>query len=132
VIGGFVMYNQTTDPTAKRGDTELTPKPDGTLFFVGLGAFANYYFDPTQGFHLQALLGFAGIDFVTAKGQSGGNDPFGFMLGLGAGYDFFFANEWSVGPFARVIYAPLSAEDSGVKHKASYLYPSIGVALTLH
>jgi outer membrane autotransporter protein len=130
VIGGFAMYNQTSDPTVKQGSAELNA--DGTLFFLGLGAFANYYLDPKSGLHFQALFGFSGIDFVSASGSSGGNDPVGFMLGVGAGYDFFFANEWSVGPFARLIYSSMSADAGAGSLKASYLYPSLGVAITLH
>jgi hypothetical protein len=102
------------------------------MLFAGVAFFANYYFDPTQGFHAQALLGYAAVDFVTAGGQSGGNDPAGPMFGIGAGYDFFFASQWSVGPFARLIYASTSASEDPLEHTFTYIYPSIGATITLH
>src|SRR5687768_5211487 len=113
VIGGYLMGNRTTDPKAKSDPGGAEATLDGNAIFAGIGVFGNYYFDPKAGLHLQALLGFAALDFVSASGSSGGNDPSGAMLGLGVGYDFFFADEWSIGPFGRFIYAPLSAD--GVK-----------------
>lgn len=130
VIGGFLTASQTSDPSVETdaGEGEL----DGTMIFAAIGVFANYYFDPTQGLHLQGLLGFAALDFVTDEGTSGGNDPTGFMFGLGVGYDFWIGGEWSIGPFGRIVYAPLSAESNNVSVDYTYLNPSIGVAFTYH
>lgn len=129
-IGGALIGASTRDPTVKQGDFEA--EADGTLLVLGVGAFADYYFDPHSGGHVQLLLGFAAADFVRASGSSGGSDPTGLMVGLGGGYDFWIGDEWSIGPFARILYSPLSAEENGAKDKVSYLYPSIGVAFTLH
>ena len=126
VLGGALITGSTSDPTIKVGDLE--GEGDGNLILAGLGVFANYYFDPTQGGHLQAILGFAAVDFVSSSGTSGGNDPTGVMLGFGGGYDFWIGGEWSIGPFARVLYAPTSADG----YKFTYLYPSIGVVFTYH
>lgn len=130
VIGGFLTAARTSDPTVKAGGGEATL--DGTLIFAGIGAFVSYYLDPQQGFHLQGRFGFAALDFITDDGRSGGNDPTGIMLGLGAGYDFWIGSEWSVGPFARVLYAPLSSESGGVTVDYTYIFPSIGAAFTYH
>lgn len=129
-IGGALISGFTTDPTLKQGDLER--KGDGTLIFSGIAAFADYYFDPHGGGHAMLLLGFAAADSVSSEGSSGGNDPTGPMVGIGGGYDFWIGDEWSVGPVARVLYASLSAEEGPAKVKYSYLYPSIGVAFTLH
>ncbi|HMR10312.1 MAG TPA: autotransporter domain-containing protein [Polyangiaceae bacterium] len=130
VIGGTLLWGSTKDPTVKAGSTEGTA--DGTLIMAATALFANYYLDPTEGLFFQGLLGFAVVDFVTAGGQSGSNDPTGFLLGAGAGYDFWIGDEWSVGPLARVIYAPTSSESGGATFKFNYLFPSIGVGFTLH
>jgi outer membrane autotransporter protein len=130
VIGGALILTSTSDPSVEVGGREGTA--DGTMLLAGIAAFANYYIDPKAGLHIQALLGFAAVDFVAPSGASGGKDPSGVMLGLGVGYDFFFADEWSVGPFARLLYAPTSVEEGGVSHDATYIYPSIGAAITLH
>jgi hypothetical protein len=129
-IGGALLVAQTKDPTVKTDAGE--GEADGTMLFAGIAAFGNYYFDPSSGGHLQLMLGFAAADFVSDSGNSGGNDPSGVMVGLGGGYDFWIGDEWSVGPFARVVYSPMSVEDAGVKYKYSYLNPSIGVTFTYH
>jgi hypothetical protein len=130
VIGGALISAATQNPTIEIGDSST--EGDGTLIFAGIGVFANYYFDPQAGFHLQALLGFAAIDAVNSEGQSSSNDPSGFMFGFGAGYDFWIGDEWSVGPFARIIYSPQSVEEGGVTADYTYIYPSIGAAFTFH
>jgi hypothetical protein len=129
-IGGALVTNFTSDPTVKAGSVE--GKADGTMIFSGIAAFGDYYFDPHGGGHVMLMLGFAAADFVSSSGSSGGNDPTGPMVAIGGGYDFWIGNEWSVGPVARILYAPLSAEEEPLKVKYSYLYPSIGVAFTLH
>jgi opacity protein-like surface antigen len=130
VIGGTILWASTKDPTVKAGGAEGTA--DGTLIMAATALFANYYLDPTQGLFFQGLAGFAVVDFVTAGGQSSGDDPTGFVFGAGAGYDFWIGDEWSVGPLARVVYAPTSSESGGVTSKFNYLFPSIGVGFTLH
>ncbi|MCC6900620.1 MAG: autotransporter domain-containing protein [Polyangiaceae bacterium] len=129
-IGGALIANRTTDPTYEVGGAESTWK--GSMLFAGLALFADWYLNPHEGLHFQGLVGFAAVDFVSDSGQSGGNDPTGTMFGLGAGYDFWISNQWSIGPFGRVIYSSVSAEAGGATAKYSYLYPSIGVAFTLH
>ena len=125
-IGGALISGQTSNPTAEAGGQER--ELDGTMLLAGIAFFADYYFDPSEGLHAQALLGFAAVDFVDSQGGSGGNDPTGAMLGLGVGYDFWIGEEWSVGPLARVVYAPTSADG----YKAPYLWPTLGVGITLH
>jgi len=130
VIGGALVAAGTSDPTVKQGGAERTAK--GTTIFGGIGVFGQYYFDPNAGGHVQLLLGYGFVDFVDEDGASGGNDPAGPMLGIGGGYDFWIGSEWSIGPFARVLYASTSVEKGNQKVTANYLLPSIGVAFTLH
>ena len=130
VLGGFLTVARTTDPKAETAAGEGTL--DGTLFFAGIGVFANYYFDPREGFHIQGLIGVSAVDFVTDDGRSGSNDPTGTMFGIGAGYDVWIGSEWSIGPFGRFVYAPMSAEAGPVTVDYKYMYPSIGVAFTYH
>jgi hypothetical protein len=126
VLGGALIATWSSNPSVETptGDVDL----DGTLIFAGTALFANYYIDPGEGLHFQGLLGFGALDFVTDEGQSGGNDPTGVFFGGGVGYEFWVADEWSIGPFGRVIYGSLSTDATDV----SYLYPSIGVGFTLH
>ncbi len=129
-LGGALVGTTSSDPTVKQGNLEATA--DGSMLFAGAAVFGNYYLDPTKGLHFQGLLGFGALDFVSESGASGGNDPTGPFFGAGVGYDFWIGDEWSIGPFGRVIYGSLSAESGGATLSASYLYPSIGAAFTLH
>ena len=103
------------------------------MLFLAAAAFVNYYvIDPTDGLNLQALIGYGAVDFVSEEGTSGGNDPTGPVLGFGVGYDFWVASEFSIGPFARLIWAPMSADAGGVSSSVTYLAPTIGAAFTYH
>ena len=131
VIGGALLTTTTSDPSFEQGSVKGTA--DGTLLMAGVAAFANYYFDPTQGLHGQLILGYGAVDFVRPNGASGGgNDPTGLLAGLGVGYDFWLGGEWSVGPFARVLYGSMGASAGSASSSVTYLYPSIGAAFTLH
>ena len=127
VIGGGLVSTIAPGPKYELRDQEI--ELDGTLYMFGLMGFVNYYIDPHEGFHLQAFAGYGALDFVTDAGQSGGNDPHGPFFGGGLGYDFWISDQWSIGPFARVLYGTMSSEGAD---SVSYLYPSIGVAFTLH
>jgi len=129
-IGGALIGGRTTDPKAEVGGQEGTMK--GSMLFAGLAVFGDYYLNPHEGLHFQGMIGFSAVDFVAESGASGGNDPTGTLFGLGVGYDFWIGDEWSIGPFGRVIYSSLSADAGGASLKYSYLYPSIGLAFTLH
>ncbi len=130
VIGGGLLFGTVKDPKIEAGSISVTAS--GTMLFVGAAAFANYYFDPTQGAYLQGMLGFATVDFVSSGGTSGGNDPSGPMFGFGGGYDFWIGDQWSIGPTARLVYAPLSVEAGGITAKDNTLYLTLGAAFTLH
>ena len=127
VIGGGLM--STYGPKPKYELAGVERELDGTLYMFGLAGFVQYYIDPHEGFHIQAFAGYGALDFVTDAGQSGGNDPHGPFFGGGLGYDFWVGDQWSIGPFGRVLYGTMSAEGSD---SVSYLYPSIGAAFTLH
>lgn len=130
VIGGGLFGLTSSKPNAKVGNVE--GELDGSMLFAGMGLVLQYYFNPNDGFHLQGLLGFGALDYVSSSGQSGGNDPTGPFFGLGLGYDFWVADQWSIGPFVRVLMAMTSVEAGSAKAEQSYFSPTIGAAFTLH
>ncbi len=130
VIGGGLFGLTSSKPTVKFGGAE--GELDGSLLFAGIGLALQYYFDPNEGLHLQGLLGFGALDYVAASGASGGNDPTGPFFGLGLGYDFWVSDQWSIGPFARLLIATTSVESGAAKAEQTYFSPTIGVAFTLH
>lgn len=109
VIGGGMTFDRAFSPSVKQGDQEVE-LDDVELYLINLGVFADYYPDPTRGLHFVGMFGWGGLE-ASVGGDVGGSDPTGMILGLGAGYDFWIADEWSVGPLGRFMYAPLSLND---------------------
>jgi hypothetical protein len=130
VLGGGLIQTYSSNPTVEINDQET--EADGTLLVIGAVFFVNYYFDPSEGLHLQGSIGYGAMDFVSDEGRSGSNDPTGPLFSLGLGYDFWVGDQWSIGPFARVLYANMGVDVGAVSASESYLFPSIGAAFTLH
>jgi hypothetical protein len=83
-------------------------------------AFADVYPWPTQGFHVQGGAGLGTLVMGLGQPVAEGSAPtpileshtgagFGFMLG--AGYEWWVSDEWSVGGLARLLYAWTSGSD---------------------
>jgi hypothetical protein len=90
------------------------------------GPLVDYYLDPQRGLHLQA-----GALFAVGYLDGGDRDSalgFGFGAMVGAGYDVFVADQWSVGGLARVTAAQLY----GVSDTLRLISPSLLVTLTYH
>jgi hypothetical protein len=79
------------------------------------GPWLDYYFDPRRGLHVPAALGFAVIDGLEVEGArlSRNNPAFGAGLLLGLGYEWWIAEQCSLGIVARAtaIAAVNKAED---------------------
>jgi hypothetical protein len=76
----------------------------------GTGLFADYYLDPAGGLHLQAALLFA-AGYLDG-GQREGKVGVGYGGMLGAGYDLFVSDEWSLGALARLtVYGLFGVDD---------------------
>lgn len=128
IVGGALVIGRTAAPKAELGGQSSTL--DGvSLYFYGLAGFVNYYFAPDDGLHLQGLVGYSKLHFASDRGNVGTGDPTGPFLGLGVGYDFPVAANWSVGPFGRLLWASMSKEHTN--GRLTYLYPSVGVAVTM-
>lgn len=109
VIGGGFTYDTAFSPSVEVNGTE-SDLDNVTLYLIGIGAFVDVYPDPTDGLHFLGFLGWGGLE-ASVDGDVGGSDPTGMVLTLGAGYDFWIGDEWSVGPLGRFTYAPLSLND---------------------
>jgi outer membrane autotransporter protein len=53
------------------------------------------------------FVGWGGLE-ASQNGNVSGSVPTGMVASIGGGYEFWIANEWSIGPLARLTYAPLS------------------------
>lgn len=109
VIGGgfFGDYAPAPGGTVEGGPySGSVSLPDVTMTLVGIGLFADIYPDPHGGLHFQPFVGWGGLD-RSYRGDNSGNDPTGLVLAIGGGYDWWVADEWSIGVMGRLAYAPL-------------------------
>lgn len=126
VIGGGFFTDYAPSPSVSVNGNDLN-LDDVTLTLVGIGFFADIYPDPKSGLHFQPFLGWGGLE-ATYQGNAGGSDPTGMVLALGVGYDFWVADEWSIGPMFRLAYAPLAL--NGIDYDT--LAPSLLATFTYH
>jgi hypothetical protein len=126
-IGGGFMIDYAPSPTYELNGQDVGSTIDFSQYIIGIGPFADYYFNPEGGLHLQAFVGWGGLE-TSAEGDAGGSDPTGLVTALGVGYDVFISSEWSVGGMGRLTFAPLSIDD------VSYttFEPALLVTLTYH
>lgn len=83
----------------------LKPSYDGIAaggqHVSGTGPFVDFYLDPTKGLHFQGGLLFS-AGYLDGSSQREAKLGFGYGLMLGAGHDWFVADEWSLGFLARI------------------------------
>ncbi|MBK8999330.1 MAG: autotransporter domain-containing protein [Myxococcales bacterium] len=114
VLGGALLGHGFSEPdfevTDAAGNKRDVDTADETLTFSVIGLFGQYYFDPTSGGYLQALIGFGQLDDGDDDDDSSEERPSGAVFGIGGGYDFWVGEQWSIGPELRLMYAPLKYE----------------------
>lgn len=126
-IGGGFMFDYAPSPTYEVDGQEFDLGGDISQYVVAIGPFADFYLDPAGGLHFQAFAGWGGLE-TSAEGNVGGSDPTGFMLSLGAGYDFFVSPEWSIGGLGRFTYGALSMNDVS----STLIEPQLLITATYH
>lgn len=120
VVGGAVLFESL--PSADFDDPSASEANASTLL---LGPFFDGYPNARKGFHLGGTLGLA-QDRLSRKSVAGFRTAEGFGLAAWIGYDFWVADEWSVGGLLRVMGTRATADadqttnyDSGTAHVAT-------------
>jgi hypothetical protein len=132
VIGGAVVGHTIIDPSVKLNGTALTTGNSQYAYNMStFGAFVAIYPDPKLGFNFHGLAGVGTIS-VKAGDATVTPEPVGLALMGGAGYDFWIADQWSMGPDFRLAYCKAFASNSPVTNDASILMPTISFTATLH
>jgi hypothetical protein len=105
VVGGGLVGQDIWDPetTIDSNDPSVPSSLDvnGALGVLALGPFIDWFPDDTGGAHVGAMVGIGGIGL---KDRSG-NPDFGLGGSLWAGYDFWVADQWSLGGELRAVVA---------------------------
>jgi hypothetical protein len=139
VVGGGIFGASLPSPSYSASG--LTAN-GGSATVSSLGPFADWYFDPTQGFHALAGIGYAVI--AAAKGTptaTGGTtitmpdrDQSGSGVSLtgGVGYEWWVSDQWGLGVLARVQYVTGSVKGDGQSDSTSVqvLIPSVSLSAT--
>jgi len=94
-IGGALLVQAAVSADVDRGGG--TPSEDRNFSSLIIGPFIDGFPMANKGFHLGGTLGLAALDF-----EGGGGDTAGFGGAAWVGYDFWVAEEWSVGPLFRL------------------------------
>lgn len=135
VLGGLFIGHGFVEPDVEIDDQGTTDTADNTTFSVSaVGLFVQYYIDPMSGFYLQGFLGYVsakstyevnGLDFES-------EDTTGFGFGVGLGYDFWVADQWSIGPEFRLLYAQVKYEGDGPDEEDTLVIPALSFTGTFH
>jgi hypothetical protein len=86
---------------------------DVSFSVSGLGMFADYYPEPTDGLHFLASIGIGWLD-VSRSNNSSERNPSGVLMGLGGGYEWFVASNFSLGVLLRGNLGLFSVEEVSV------------------
>jgi hypothetical protein len=83
--------------------------PDFSMSLLGIGAFADIYFNPRSGLHLQPFVGYSWLVLDDeVRSQSLGGPVFA----VGFGHDWWVGSEWSIGILGRFAVAPLTYNET--------------------
>lgn len=141
VFGGGIYSADLVASTYKRGDGANAPPPpelDPELRNLALlGPFFDWYPNPHRGFHFQGALGLATLTprvFGDSATERSEYLAVGGGLMLGAGYDVWVDEEWSLGVLARTTAAVCSGRDDADVRWLHLVItsPSLLVTLTYH
>jgi hypothetical protein len=125
VTPGLKFHNEIHGETTDLED-------DYDLAFTHFGPFVDYYFDPKQGFHAMAAVGFAKLTLDDRSGLSSSTDASGYALTLGIGQDFWIGKQWSVGVLGRLTYAILNESPDNETADHRVIAPALLASFTYH
>jgi len=111
VVGGFVMGTSAASPSVSANGQTVGTASGASLGLGNFGPYIDYYPNPRGGFHVIGTLAFANLNVSNGNGTQQ-NVASGGAIGAGAGYDFWVADEWSLGVLARLTYAGLKDSNS--------------------
>lgn len=141
VVGGGIYAADVLASTYRADPERPLPPPaeldPGLRSLSLIGPFFDWYARSSGGVHLQAALGLATLTprvFGDPATEQSEYLALGGGLMLGAGYDFWIADEWSLGVLSRTTIAFLRGEDDadrGWTHLA-LTSPGLLVTLTYH
>jgi hypothetical protein len=111
-VGGSLVGEQVASPKVTYDGKDYSTISVGT--FAMFGPCIEWYPSATGGFHAGAMIGGARLTMKDSSGVVTDTQPVGGGGALGAGYEFWIGDEWSLGGALRLVGASLS--DQGIHH----------------
>jgi hypothetical protein len=118
VIGGGFVLNSVQKPTVEP-DGGSSEEIEGQLGVGQLGVFIDGFFDPTGGFHVGGMLGFASYNVQFDDEDVENIEQGGGGVALWVGYDAWVGSEWSIGGVLRLTGQSTADERGDFKEQAS-------------
>jgi hypothetical protein len=134
VVGGG-MVNTVLFRGKVKTEGEVVSK--NLLSLTSLGPFVTYYVDAHKGFHIMGHLGLAAMNYKR-EDIDDKKVAIGYALTAGVGYDWWIAEQWSLGVLGRFQFAKTAAnvKDPPDLPKTTIIYmplsPALLVSLTYH
>ena len=129
VLGGEYVFQQAVKPTVE--SRVLSGTTNDNANFGVIGPFIDWYPDPSGGFHFGGLLGLAAMTASRQDGTTNASDR-GVGAGLGVGYDFFVAREWSLGILGKAFGGSVSNTTGNTTEKFSVSAFSLMFSVLYH
>lgn len=136
-LGGILSFDRAFGIAARDERTGPIDASDVAVDQVLWGPMLDCYLFRTEGPRVFFAVGPSELNVSrSAAGQSTAEgdpspDPSGFGTMLGVGYDRFIGKETSLGIVARVLYAPLSVDETNETATVHTWIPMIGLSLSL-
>jgi len=117
VFGGAGWTSSVLVADARTDAGQIAPPSAGQRSsYSVVGPWMDCYFNPNGGLHMPASLGFAVVRGLDAEGArwNGDNTAFGAGFLIGLGYEWWVADEWSIGILGRLTgIVATSKDDNG-------------------
>ncbi len=107
VIGGGFVGQEISDPKIELDGEEVDDNlfdNDNALGMILLGPFVDWFPSPRGGAHVGAMIGVAAIGLSNGDQDDENESSTGWGGSLWGGYDFWVANQWSLGAEGRIGY----------------------------
>lgn len=139
LVFGAGFFSHVT-PAPKSGDLDFRDRTGKVTldpsYFSVFGVFADYYFDPRGGLHVQGALGLStlrsGRSEHAGRTVTGEQDATGVGATLGVGHEWWIHDEWSLGVLFRLAYGALKFDDRGNEWSHSLIAPALLLSATYH
>jgi hypothetical protein len=132
VLGG-TAWTTRFDPVFVEQGRTVSPDDDSVkVTFVRVGPFVDFYPDPASGYHAQVALSFTAHVESDVKGNAVRPAALGAALTTGCGYEWFVADELSLGILGRLTTGTsLRSISEGIQRRL-WSIPELALAVTYH